>query len=413
MQISDFTDIFKSADNLFETGVNYYNNGQFQQAVQYYEKSANKGNPNAQNNLGVCYYYGQGVPQDYKKAVWYFYDSAKQGNPVAQNNMGECFEKGHGVTIDNNKAVSYYLAAAKQGYADAQYNMGNCYEKGIGVEPNYKEAVEWYSKAATNGHAIAQRNLGGIYHFGYWGITVNYRLAFKWYSESAKSGCADSQYALGFYYQIGFVDKDYDKAVYWYTQAATQGHPDAMYQLGQLYMKGMGVQQNIQRARDYWKNAAKMGNKQAIRRISKNKVFIAHSCNQNLQKWWELKEFLKQCNYDVFEDPDAHTNNDMSYCIDHINNSDLIIVLVGDQYPFDRVAGVFYHEMKHLSAGIPRDKVLYICSYGSVDPLDQAVKEFPDQTHLRRLLRVKTHNFNCADMGRLAEMIDNAYMSIP
>ena len=44
----------------------------------------NKVNAGAQYNLGIAYYEGEGVEQDYKQAVEWWKKSAEQGNAVAQ-----------------------------------------------------------------------------------------------------------------------------------------------------------------------------------------------------------------------------------------------------------------------------------------------------------------------------------------
>ncbi|MCD7959462.1 MAG: sel1 repeat family protein [Ruminococcus sp.] len=78
---------------------------------------------NAQINLGVCYFCGHGVTQDYTKAVKWFRKAAEQGLAVAQNNLGWCYEHGEGVTQDYVKAKEWYRKAADQGNAKAKNNL--------------------------------------------------------------------------------------------------------------------------------------------------------------------------------------------------------------------------------------------------------------------------------------------------
>ena len=42
-------------------------------------KAALQGDAGAQNNLGVCYEYGEGVKQDYAEAVKWYQKAAQQG----------------------------------------------------------------------------------------------------------------------------------------------------------------------------------------------------------------------------------------------------------------------------------------------------------------------------------------------
>ena len=52
---------------------------------------------------------------------------------MAQNNLGLMYANGEGVPEDDAEAVHWYRKAAKQGYADAQYNLGLMYDYGEGV----------------------------------------------------------------------------------------------------------------------------------------------------------------------------------------------------------------------------------------------------------------------------------------
>ena len=65
----------------------------YKEAVQWYQKAADKGHSQALNNLGICYLSGNGVLQDYKGAAKCFQKGADRGNSTAQNNLGMCFEK--------------------------------------------------------------------------------------------------------------------------------------------------------------------------------------------------------------------------------------------------------------------------------------------------------------------------------
>jgi len=127
--------------------------------VEQYQKAAEQGDAQAQNNLGVYYYSGKGVTKDYKEAVKWYQKAAEQGLANAQINLGVCYFCGHGVTQDYTKAVKWFRKAAEQGLAVAQNNLGWCYEHGEGVTQDYVKAKEWYRKAADQGNAKAKNNL--------------------------------------------------------------------------------------------------------------------------------------------------------------------------------------------------------------------------------------------------------------
>ena len=84
---------------------------------------------------------------------------AEQGDAVAQNNLGVRYDNGRGVPEDDVEAVRWYRLAAEQGGAEAQYNLGYMCSRGDGVSEDDAEAVRWFRLAAEQGHADAQYNL--------------------------------------------------------------------------------------------------------------------------------------------------------------------------------------------------------------------------------------------------------------
>lgn len=72
------------------------------------------GTAEAYSNLGVSYYYGNGVSQDYNKAVQYYQRAAAKGHPFGMYNLAVACENGNGTPKDIEKALSFYRKAAGQ-----------------------------------------------------------------------------------------------------------------------------------------------------------------------------------------------------------------------------------------------------------------------------------------------------------
>ncbi len=121
--------------------------------------AAEKGDAQAQFNLGEMYRTGEGVAQDYKEAAAWFRKAADQGLAQAQYDLGVMYHEGKGVAKDRQEAVAWYRRAAEQGFAKAQYNLGLMYDNGEGVAKDDKEAAAWFRKAADQGHAGARAAL--------------------------------------------------------------------------------------------------------------------------------------------------------------------------------------------------------------------------------------------------------------
>ncbi len=112
-------------------------------------KAAEQGLAEAQYNLGVRYYLGQGVPQDFTEAAKWYQKPAEQGLAYAQYKLGVMYSNGRGVPKDDAEAVKWYEKAAEQGLAEAQYNLGVRYGKGQGVPQDLTEAHKWFNLAAS------------------------------------------------------------------------------------------------------------------------------------------------------------------------------------------------------------------------------------------------------------------------
>jgi TPR repeat protein len=148
---------------------------------------AEAGDAESQYELGLRYYHGTDVSQDYREAIKWYTKAAEQGHALSQLNLGMMYDEGKGVPQDYKEAAKWYTKAAEQGLAPAQSNLGLMYAEGQGVPQDYIKAVQWYTKAAKQGYAKAQYNLGAMYANGY-GVPEDYIEAYKWINLSAAQG---------------------------------------------------------------------------------------------------------------------------------------------------------------------------------------------------------------------------------
>ncbi len=99
----------------FKAGEEAYNRDDYATALKEWRPLAELGHAKAQNNLGVMYGAGQGVPQDDKEAVQWYRLAAVQGHGKAQNNLGVTYALGLGVPVDYVQAHMWANLAAAQG----------------------------------------------------------------------------------------------------------------------------------------------------------------------------------------------------------------------------------------------------------------------------------------------------------
>lgn len=162
-------------------------------AISWLEKAADNESIDAINTLGDVYE-AQG---DFKNAVLYFEKAVTQGNLDGYCNMGYCYEQGQGVVLNSQKAYEHYLYAAEHGSTRGCMMVANCYIHGIYVEQSVAKALEWYTKAAEGGNVLAMYYCGTILENGDEGVPANKKQAKKWYKMAADAGYDPAGAALG------------------------------------------------------------------------------------------------------------------------------------------------------------------------------------------------------------------------
>jgi TPR repeat protein len=117
---------WRSADELFQEGVNYYG--------------------------GL-----NGYPVDASKAVELFYQAAKKGHRDAQSILADMCLNGQGVKKNVEEAIVWYERLAEGDDAtatNAQARLGKIYDKELNDK---SKAARWYRKAADRGHQAARQ----------------------------------------------------------------------------------------------------------------------------------------------------------------------------------------------------------------------------------------------------------------
>jgi TPR repeat protein len=109
--------------------------------------------------IGLLYWNGKGVQQDYQKAAKWMKDAAEIGHGEAQLKLGYMHINGQGVPQDPGKAEGWLSQSAQQGNMDAQYNLAVLYYKGLAGEPDVEKARYWFAKAAEQGDKVSKRVL--------------------------------------------------------------------------------------------------------------------------------------------------------------------------------------------------------------------------------------------------------------
>lgn len=114
-------------------------------------------------DLGVKYFNGDGVAQDYKKALQYLNEAAECNYSKTFFLKGLIYEHGLGVKRNIVKAARLYKIASELGDGQASFKLGLLLFSGSGVPKNKQKALELIKTAAGYGFPKAQYYLAKIY----------------------------------------------------------------------------------------------------------------------------------------------------------------------------------------------------------------------------------------------------------
>ncbi len=92
---------------------------------------------------------------NYRTALKEWLPVAEQGDRRAQYQVGVLYYRGEGVPQDFAEAAKWFRQAAERGDADAQFNLGLLYLDGTGLPKDFVRAHMWFDLAAS-GYAAHQ-----------------------------------------------------------------------------------------------------------------------------------------------------------------------------------------------------------------------------------------------------------------
>src|SRR4051812_37446830 len=138
-----------------KTGVDAWQRGDFGAAVAEWRPLADKGDSDAQYNLGQAYKMGRGVPADLRIAQTWYEKAAQQGHPQAAANLGLIlFQNG-----EKQRAVPWLKMAADADDPRAEYVLGTALFNGDIAGKDWPRAYALMSRAAAQGFPPAAANL--------------------------------------------------------------------------------------------------------------------------------------------------------------------------------------------------------------------------------------------------------------
>ncbi|MCA0350560.1 MAG: sel1 repeat family protein [Chloroflexi bacterium] len=104
--------------------------------------------------LGMLYYKGEDVEQNYAEASQWFKQAAEVGHPEAMFMLGLLYLNELHLYP---QAFHWNYQAAHKGLPAAQYNLAYQYQHGIGTTQNPTESLVWYQRCRDLTHGTLQQ----------------------------------------------------------------------------------------------------------------------------------------------------------------------------------------------------------------------------------------------------------------
>ncbi|KAA0197914.1 hypothetical protein HAZT_HAZT007241 [Hyalella azteca] len=227
-------------------------------------EAAARGHWKAKRQVAWGHVFGKHLPLDLQEARNIFTELADKGDPEGQMGLGFMYGAGLSHNSSQAKALVYFTFGALGGNEWAQMALAYRYWAGIGVPSNCETALTYYRKVATTvseqvsvtgGRAVQRVRLMEEIDNPNSGGMLDDDLI-QYYQFLAEKGDVQAQIGLGqLHYQGGRgVQQDHQRALNYFMQAAEAGNPDAMAFLGKV------VAANNETAYNYFKKAADLNN---------------------------------------------------------------------------------------------------------------------------------------------------------
>lgn len=286
------------------------------EAIRWYRKAAEQGQPNAQTSLGFVYLNGEGglARDDAEAARWYL-KAAEQGERLARWQLAWMSMEGRGVPQDEGEALKWYESLIADDEAESEdegspiarmarsqvatiySRRGTMHEMGIGVPADRALGYFWTSRAAALDPDLYAETLGAearrmnsdqraaaATRIRDWASAPGHEgldkfapalSALKAVDEAleaaraeAERGDAAAKALLAQRFESGKdLPADPSEAAVWCRRAAEAGDVESMFQMATRSRYGRGIPEDDAAAIDWYRKAAEAGHVESLYRL--------------------------------------------------------------------------------------------------------------------------------------------------
>lgn len=206
----------------------------------------------------------EGIEKNIPEAIELYKRASALGHRSANHNLGLIYYKGEDVAQNYNEAAKWLAIASERNLEDSQRILLSMYYKEL-IPKNINKMEQLHIQLAEKGEQEDVERLADFYYFD----KKDFVLAEKYTLQLAQQGVAEYQYRLGSIYSkpVNGI-QGYEKAFPWFLKAAQAENLDAKLLLVTLYKYGLGVKQDQEKAIAWLNSAFAQNPKESCRIIT-------------------------------------------------------------------------------------------------------------------------------------------------
>lgn len=230
-----------------------------EKAIKYLEMASDGGLPASILKLGTMYRDGICVDQNTEEAVRWFRKGVLVGNVHSAMALVNMYGTGAAGKDDLDIAINGLENMCLMGNVTAMRMLGTYYRNGSVVEADGEKALKCLSMASQFGDTASSHMIGEMYRDGI-GTDKNASKSLEWFKFAAEQGNVNSILAIIRMKDANIADDDiFTYALRRLEQLADGGNVTAIRSLGNLHFDGKSVPKNPEKAKEWFKKSAILG----------------------------------------------------------------------------------------------------------------------------------------------------------
>ncbi len=224
--------------------------------------------------------------------------------------------------------ISLIKKSAELGNGDACAILGDFYRK-IDLKD---EVIKYYNMGVELNNSNCLFNLASVYHLGLYGLEKDYDKITNYWIRAYEMGNLMAGYNYVQYLYENKIEGHEELVVKILHDLAEKGLDQACYKLGVIYKKGILVEKNLTKARDFFRTGAQLGHGESMLSLS-GMCFYGEG--------GEVNKPMASIYYKYLADKTGHAVASFNYAT---------MLLTGDGNKQD-----FHEAIKYLSASVEKE----------------------------------------------------------